>query len=265
LEDTEPNIKPFGYLNIPATKATKTATIIVNQELEIKDAAEFARYNQLVLTSETYRVAQRGRMGLKEMAFPKTTVDFNKVVISKGLNNLKGFEVRNISITLVPAADGTNMRGQVFIPNPSPMTIDMGTVTQNVMVGDTSIGLATIPNLVLHPGDNLVDMTSASNQAAVISLITSKYPDGNLPVTITGNNSTRNGVDLPYFTAALKQQVLHTTLSLGPALKAVGLDLSSLSGGGGSKTSPSSSSTVAPLPSSSAAPLASTSVAAAPA
>lgn len=84
LEDTEPNIKPFGYLTIPAIVASKVATIIVDQDLVIVDQDQFARYNARVLQSETYRVAQRSRMQLKEMAFPKTTVDFNKVIVSKG-------------------------------------------------------------------------------------------------------------------------------------------------------------------------------------
>jgi hypothetical protein len=84
LEDTEPDIKPFGYLDMPAVKAAKTVTIVVNQDMEIADQDQFARYNKLVLTSDTYRVAIRGRVPLKEGGLPKTTVDFNHVVTSKG-------------------------------------------------------------------------------------------------------------------------------------------------------------------------------------
>jgi hypothetical protein len=161
------------------------------------------------------------------------------------LNNLQGFEIRNISISLVPDADGSNMKGQVYIPNPSPMTIEMGTVTQNVYVGDTMIGVATIPELTLKPGDNLVNMSSAANQATVIGLIATKYTNGKLPVRIVGNNSTVNGQEIPYFTSALKSQTLNTTLDLGPALKAAGLDLSS-GLGIGSTTASSSSTTLSP-------------------
>jgi hypothetical protein len=257
LEDTEPDIKPFGYVNIPAVKTRDTFSTVIDQDMEIVDQEQFARYNKMVLLSESYRVGLRGRVPLKEGGLPKTTVDFNHVITSKGmlatrddlpsanvdsffpgLNNLEGFEIRNISISLVAAADGSNMKAQVFIPNPSSMTIEMGTITQNVYVGDTMIGVATIPDLVLKPGDNLVDMTSAANQAIVIGLITTKYLNGKLPVRIVGNNSTVNGQDIPYFTAALKSQELNTTLDLGPALAAAGLG--ALSGGTGTNTASSS-------------------------
>jgi hypothetical protein len=143
------------------------------------------------------------------------------------------------------------MRGQVFIPNPSPITIEMGTITQNVYVGDTLIGITTIPELILKPGDNLVNMTSAANQLTVLGLITTKYPDGKLPVRIVGNNSTVNGEDIPYYTAALKSQTLETTLDVGAALVAAGIDLT-----GSSASGSSSSSSAAIAPTTSTTPIA---------
>lgn len=145
------------------------------------------------------------------------------------------------------------MRGQVYIPNPSPMTITLGNVTQEVYVGDQHIGQATIPNLILKPGDNLVPMSSVSNQATVISLITTKYPTGDLPVTIIGNSSTYGGQHLPYFEKALQANKMQTTLALGAALKAIGLDLSKTGPGSSSSSSPSSSSSSS-SPSGTAAP-----------
>ena len=79
-----PDIKPFGYIEIPAVKAESEFTTIIDQEMEIVDQEQFARYNALVLGSETYRVAIRGRIPLKEGGFPKTTVNFNHVIESKG-------------------------------------------------------------------------------------------------------------------------------------------------------------------------------------
>jgi hypothetical protein len=87
LEDTrQPNgdIKPFGYIDIPRLKATATARIQVDQIMEIVDQEQFAEYNKRVMASETYRVGVKGRTGLKEGSFPKTHVNFNKVITSKG-------------------------------------------------------------------------------------------------------------------------------------------------------------------------------------
>jgi len=223
LQNTEPNIKPFGYITIPRVKADAVSTITVNQPLEIADQVQFAAYTKLVMMNKEYSVAIRGRTGLKEGSFPKTTINFNKVVTSPGLNALQGFKVMNITISIAPDLEGNNMHGIVYIPNPSPLTIQMGTVSQNVFVDGVQIAVATIPNLTLNPGDNYVPMQSASNQSAVIDLIMHKYPTANIPVTIIGNSSVFNGQHLTYYEEALKANVLSTNLTLGPALQAAGL------------------------------------------
>lgn len=139
---------------------------------------------------------------------------------------MKGFEVRNIKISLTPEKDGTNMHGDVFIPNPSPMTISMGTVVQDIYVGDKKIGVTTIPELTLKPGDNLIPMKTVSDQAIVIGLISTQFKTGKVPVTIKGNSSVSlQGQKLDYFTAALKSNDMQTTLDLKEPLKAIGLDI----------------------------------------
>jgi hypothetical protein len=84
LENTEPNIIPFGHITIPRVKADAVSQITVDQVMEIANDDQFAEYNKLVMKSKTYRVAIRGRTGLKEGAFPKTTINFNKVIESPG-------------------------------------------------------------------------------------------------------------------------------------------------------------------------------------
>jgi hypothetical protein len=41
------------------------------------------------------------------------------------MNGMKGFNVTQAKLLWKPEADGTNLIGQVYIPNPSPMTIEM--------------------------------------------------------------------------------------------------------------------------------------------
>lgn len=239
LENTMPDIKPFGYITIPKLTARASTPVVVDQELVIADQDQFAKYNIMVLNSATYRVAVRGKTNLHLGAFPVVPVNFNKVITSKGLNKLQGFRVQDINITLIPEADGTNMHGVVYLPNPSPLTLTMGTVIQNVFVGDEQIGVTTIPNLTLKPGDNYVPMTTVSNQTAVINLIATKYTSGSLPVIIKGVNATSNGQLLPYFSQALQSNVMATTLDLTAALKAIGLDVTAFG-------KPSTTTTAAP-------------------
>lgn len=142
---------------------------------------------------------------------------------------MSGFEVKNFTILLSPESDGANMIGQVYIPNPSVMTIALGNVTMDLSVAGTPIGQTLIPNLTLKPGDNTVDMRSTTNQTAVLKLIPCSYKDGILPVDIKGNSSLNtNGDHLPYFEYAIQSNVLSTSLDVGSALNKIGLNITAL-------------------------------------
>jgi hypothetical protein len=90
LEDTEPNIVPFGYIQVPQTQALSKKYIIVDQDMIVANMDQFIKYNKLLLNSETYRVAIRGVTHVREGAFPPAKINFNKVVTSPGkLTSLK--------------------------------------------------------------------------------------------------------------------------------------------------------------------------------
>jgi hypothetical protein len=64
-------------------------------------------------------------------------------------------------------------------------------------------------------------MASIVNQTHIIRLITapgSPYSDGIVPIQITGNSSTYNGEQIPYFTEALASNVLTIELNILSAL-----------------------------------------------
>jgi hypothetical protein len=125
LENTEPDIKPFAYVEIPEVVSTAAAPVDFNQTINIADGDQFAAYTKLALASEEYRLAIRGRTSLHQGGLPTTGVNYNEVVTLKGLNGLQGFNVTTFQIKLVPESDGTNLVGQIFIPNPSVMTLEL--------------------------------------------------------------------------------------------------------------------------------------------
>jgi len=141
------------------------------------------------------------------------------------MNGLKGFKVLDFSVSLLPAADGSDVRGQVYLPNPTNISVEMGEVTLNLYVGDQYIGNNTIPDLTLIPGNNVFNFTGVSEQTTVINLITQNYTNGILPVTIIGNSSIVNGQHIPYFEEALQAAPLQAQLDVGSALIAAGVPL----------------------------------------
>ena len=90
LENTEPNIIPFGYIQVPANEALHEKYIFVDQQMDIANMDQFIKYNKVLLNSETYRVAIRGVLEVHEEAFPPAKVNFNKVITTPG--KLMSFE-----------------------------------------------------------------------------------------------------------------------------------------------------------------------------
>lgn len=90
------------------------------------------------------------------------------------------------------------------------------------------MGTTYVNDLVLKPGDNRVPMLGKIDQGAMLELLTSNdnpYKDGIMPFDISGNSSSYNGKDLPYFTKALSANKLTVRLDVGAALREVGLSL----------------------------------------
>ncbi|KAL2053437.1 hypothetical protein ABVK25_006431 [Lepraria finkii] len=223
---------PYAYIEIPQVHATAQATTVVDQDVSITDLDAFTDYNIAVLQNEDVKLDVKGKTALHEMRFPTNTVNYDKAVTMKGLNKLTGFNVTNFTIELNPEPDGTNMVGTVYIPNPTVMTISMGNVTFDNFIASTTtrIGTTTLTNLTLFPGNNTIPMRSQINQTLVLTQILENFKDGMLPIDIVGNSSVYDGQHLVYFEKALASVTQHITLNVGMALKAVGLDPSSLSG-----------------------------------
>lgn len=134
---------PFASVELPSVRASSDTQVHINQTLPISDVAQFSDFAKVVLASKEYKLAVRGRTGLHQSGLQATTVDYDQVVTLKGmlrplerrppptdypsvgLNGLKGFNVTSFQILLTTAADGANMVGKVYIPNPSIMTMEM--------------------------------------------------------------------------------------------------------------------------------------------
>ncbi|KAI9679922.1 MAG: hypothetical protein M1817_004937 [Caeruleum heppii] len=217
LESTLPDIKPFAYVQVPAVKSTGEVSFTLDQVVEIADLEQFTEYTKLVVDSEEYRLAIRGRPVLHQGSFPETTVDYNEVVTLKGLNKLAGFDVQEFEIKLRPEPDGANMVGKVFIPNPTIMTIEMGNVTLNLYIEGEFIGTSLIQDLTLRPGDNVVDMRSTTDRLIVLEKL-GQFEDGILPVDVIGNSSIYNGQHLTYYEDALSANTQRIMLDVGGAL-----------------------------------------------
>jgi len=219
LEDTEPDIKPFGILSLPPQHALHYFSTDVNQTMEILDKDQFNEYNKRVTQSKTFRFAMRGKTKLHLGALPVVTVDFNKVIETNGLNSFKGITVSDVNLTLSKFEDGSNTHGTIHIPNPSVMTLQIGDMLQDIYIDGVLVGNTTIKNVVLHPGPNDFPMSSTTDQAKIIPAIQNKYRNGVLAIEARTREITFNGKRLPYFEQAMASTPVFLSLDISDALE----------------------------------------------
>jgi uncharacterized protein DUF3712 len=133
--------------------------------------------------------------------------------------------VTDVNLTMASFPDGSNMHGNVIIPNPSVMTLTIGDMVQDLFADGKPIGNTTIKDVVLKPGDNIFPVTSITNQAAIIPLIGPgrKFPTGILEIEARTREITYQGTQIPYFTEAMKASPVHFTMDIAGPLRAMGL------------------------------------------
>ncbi|KAJ4296286.1 hypothetical protein N0V90_006331 [Kalmusia sp. IMI 367209] len=220
--------EPFLYLNVPEVKAEAETDINIDQDAPIVNLDSFKEYNKVAMASETFTLLMSGKTKVHQKGLKAISVDYNKKIEMKGLNKLSGLNITNIKIlfgTKNELPDGSNMIGNVIIPNPSVMTLDLGNVTMNLAIDGKAIGTSLLPNLLLKPGQNNITMSSKLDQLQVVQDITDKYKNGIIPLEIVGNSSIRNGEHLEYFEEAIKSNTIKLNLDVGPALAAIGLNI----------------------------------------
>lgn len=76
---------PFAYVTVPAVKSKDGAEIHFEQKVDLTDASAFGDYTTAVMMNEEVSLNIYGRPGLKQGGLPKTTVDYNKTVVMKGM------------------------------------------------------------------------------------------------------------------------------------------------------------------------------------
>ena len=141
------------------------------------------------------------------------------------LDQFKGFSISNSG--LVPAReDGTNLVGNVSLPNPSVLTLDIGTLILDVKSGDIVIGNATIKDVTIKPGDNTFPLTGILDIHTMIEHLieilasqTKALKTGNLSLDTVTRSVTWNGTLVPYYTDVMKQLTLTANVPIADLVK----------------------------------------------
>ncbi|KAJ5161314.1 hypothetical protein N7492_006706 [Penicillium capsulatum] len=156
----------------------------------------------------------------------KSQVTMDKDIISPTLNQFKGFSVEDSTLLLKPYDNGTNLLGTAVLPNPSVLTLDIGTLFLDVKSGDLVIGNATVENLLLKPGENKHPLTGIldlhiifQNLKEVLATQAKSIRKGVLSLDTVTRSVVWNGTLVPYYTKAMSELTLTADVALGDILK----------------------------------------------
>lgn len=221
LEDFEPHT-PFATLQFPDTTSDKHQVVNISQRLEITDMEAFTRFNVWFHANETVRITIDGKTKVKPRGLTrKYDVDFKKTLEVKGLNHFDGTEVIDGLISIQEDDNGKNFNGTANIPNASHFTLDIGNVTFINYIEDEEVGELFIDNLLLHPGDNIVNITALMDQGSVISAARRRpyCETGIVPFKLLGKEVDNHGQDLSYFATALGSSNQTVEINIGDILK----------------------------------------------
>lgn len=147
------------------------------------------------------------------------------LIKTAALDKFAGFSITDTS--LVPTqSDGTNLVGNVTLPNPSILTLEIGTIVLDVKSGDLVIGNATVENLTLKPGNHANPLTGVLDLGVILKNIgtvlkdqASSIKNGNLSLTSITREVTYNGTHVPYYSEVMSELPLTAEVSIGAILK----------------------------------------------
>ena len=131
------------------------------------------------------------------------------------------------STLLLPArSDGTNLIGNITLPNPTVLHFEVGTLNLDIKSGEILIGNVTIKGVTLVPGDNKYPLTGVidlktilGNLGAVLKAEASALKSGNLSLQATTSSVVWNGTVVKYYTDILRQLTLTADIGLADTLK----------------------------------------------
>lgn len=130
-----PHAAPFMSLRFPPTSADRFQAINISQVVMIRDKEAFAQYNQLFFRSESLAIHVFGQTLAQPAGLAKKyPVEFRKTIELKGLNMLRGTEIKDTSVSL--RGGSALLNATAIIANPSYYTIDMVSASNTPTLSD---------------------------------------------------------------------------------------------------------------------------------
>ncbi|KAK4861820.1 hypothetical protein LT330_003855 [Penicillium expansum] len=215
----------WGQANIDGKVIRGNTTLGVTKvETPLTNLTTWSEYVKNVVFQKETALSVRGVTN-SYLGVLKSKVTMDKDIMSPVLDQFKKFSLSDSG--LIPAReDGTNLIGNVSLPNPSVLTLDIGTLVLDVKSGDLVIGNATVKDVTIKPGANVFPLTGVLDIPTIIEHLgevlvsqAKALKTGNLALDTVTRTVTWNGTLVPYYTDAMKQLTLTANVPIADLIK----------------------------------------------
>ncbi|RHZ45668.1 DUF3712 domain-containing protein [Aspergillus thermomutatus] len=220
----EPGNSTWAKLYLNGTTISGNTTLGVTNQFTPLNADEWAKYVHNVVFEEHAPLSLKGTT-MSYLGKLKSRVTMDKTIKQNTLNSFAGFAIEGSQLLLPPESDGTNLIANATLPNPSVMTLEIGTTVLDLKSGDLVIGNATIDNLILRPGNHSnpvrgrIDLgTVLKNLGPVLQSQKDSLPNGYLTLNTVGKSVVYDGVEVPYYTNVMRNLTLSAKIPIGGLL-----------------------------------------------
>ncbi|KAI1180023.1 hypothetical protein F4777DRAFT_530703 [Nemania sp. FL0916] len=236
-----PDYSPFLNVELPKIHANhKTPVMVTNQTVKVANETELVKWFNQVFDLPSVKLSVKGKPHIHLGAL-KMTANIDKTIEAKSLNNLNGFGITSLRLIYPPLEDGTNIKGDLNLPNAGVLTLGLGNLTLNLFSGDVKLGFVNINDVTLPPGNNsrayygqLYLKELVPNLGAILDSQSGPLGEGNVELRATGNATIVNGQHIGYVEQVLNNKSLIATV---PVFKLVADLISSFSPGGNASLS----------------------------
>ncbi|KAJ5197982.1 uncharacterized protein N7498_007099 [Penicillium cinerascens] len=217
----------FAVFTMPTIDFGKGANLDIDQDLELSCVDCMSQLAVEAVTNHSFGVLITGTPYLKYEALPTAHLNIHMLMHMNGynftgefteevyfLNENGAFNVTSVDL-LDPPVDGFNVNATMTIRNPTPFIIEMGHITFNLSMGGSDLGYIDLPNLMLQ--QDVSSSVVLGNLDISMLVHEALFGDGELgevTIDVKGHSCDYNGLEIPYFAAAIKAIQASTTLDL---------------------------------------------------
>ncbi|KAF4598358.1 hypothetical protein EYR38_006760 [Pleurotus pulmonarius] len=191
---------PIGMMNLsPLSTKNKRATINDTTVFNITDEAAFGRFAGQMITAQnfTWRLESEN-LHVQALKFPLSKgINFKKDVTLNGFNSFSGnVALKDFKLPSDNPQGGIDFVAVTTLNNPSPFSLNLGTVLFDLSYKDVFLGTGTGTDTIIAPGPvdvtlkgTLVPHTSEAELAVMSDLFTRYLNGESSPVFATGRST----------------------------------------------------------------------------